>query len=98
MIQTIPKTSPAFDLGSIYMTPGAREVMAASNQFPSLFLFRHMNLDQGELTEPDYQENLMAAREGHRIFSSFKTANGEKLWVITESDRSSTTILTPDEY
>jgi len=51
-----------------------------------------------ELTDDDAQENELSLREGFRVLSAYCTANGQKLWIITEADRSSTTILLPSEY
>jgi hypothetical protein len=62
------------------------------------FINRHARLGQGELSEEDHRENLFSVGRQRRIFSSFKTALGVKLWVITEADRSATTILLPSEY
>ena len=60
-------------------------------------LYRHVAGDFGEIDEEDRQENWLSIREGFRIMSTF-TINDTKLWIITEADRSSTTILYPSEY
>ena len=80
------------------MTPGAIEVLAESGQSPTVFLQRHVSGDWGDLCDEDKHLNDEAVAEGSRIFSAFIAKNGAKLWVITEADRASTTILTPDEY
>jgi hypothetical protein len=87
-----------FFLGRLFLTPGAIEALAESNQSPQDFISRHVRLEQGKLCEEDHRENLFSVDKSLRIFSAFKTTRGEKLWVITEADRSATTILLPSEY
>lgn len=62
------------------------------------FLRHHASGDWGELDSEDIAENQFSLEHGLRLLSSYKTAAGEKLWVITEADRSVTTLLLPDEY
>ncbi len=95
------KTTPApvrFPLGRLFMTPGAIEALEDAGQSPEEFISRHARLEQGELCDDDHRENLFSVDKPLRIFSAFKTAKGEKLWVITEANRSATTILLPSEY
>src|SRR6266404_7132105 len=87
-----------FALGQTYVTPGAEEALMIAGQTGIEFLRRHMSGDFGELTEEDTQENELSLKEGFRLLSAYRTAKGQKLWIITEADRSSTTILLPDEY
>lgn len=87
-----------FPLGRLYLTRGAIESLEESHQSPQEFISRHVRLEQGELCDGDHKENLFSVDKPLRIFSAFKTANGVKIWVITEADRSATTILMPDEY
>ena len=90
---------PLFSLGQIVATPGALDVLARANQQPDHFLNRHVTGDWGsELSEEDRAENEYSLRHGFRLLSSYRTASGEKLWLITESDRSLTTLLQPEEY
>jgi hypothetical protein len=90
---------PKFELGQIVATPGALQAIRSSGQTPSQFLRRHVNGDWGEhLDGHDYKQNQIALREGGRLLSAYQTRNGEDLWVITECDRSATTILLPSEY
>ena len=86
-----------FPLGSIYMTPGAIEALGAAGQSSQEFIARHARLEQGELSDEDHRENLFSVDKHLRIFSAFKIGQGVKLWVITEADRSATTILLPSE-
>jgi len=88
-----------FSLGQIVSTPGALDALARANQQPHDFLNRHATGDWGaELSEEDKAENNYSLEHGFRILSSYKTATGDKLWLITESDRSVTTLLRPEEY
>ena len=89
---------PLFSLGQIVATPGALEALARANQQSEYFLDRHVSGDWGELSNEDKAENEYSLQHGFRILSSYKTATGEKLWLITEADRSVTTLLLPDEY
>jgi hypothetical protein len=89
---------PLFPLGRIVATPGAFDALARANQSPQEFLNRHVTGDWGELGEEDKAENNYSLKHGFRILSSYKTAAGEKLWLITELDRSLTTLLQPEEY
>jgi hypothetical protein len=59
---------------------------------------RHMNMDRGSLGAEDQLANLQAVREGTRVFSAYKLRDGTRIWIITEADRSVTTILLPEEY
>ncbi len=94
-------TTPAlvrFPLGQIVATHSALEALEEAGQLPQEFINRHARLEQGELSAEDYRENLFSVDKPLRIFSAYKTSKGVKLWVITEADRSSTTILLPSEY
>ena len=51
-----------------------------------------------ELSEDDVRENELSLAEGFRLLSAYQTGKGQKLWIITEADRSATTILLPSEY
>jgi hypothetical protein len=87
-----------FDLGSLVSTPGALAALAKSGQTPLDFLSRHITGDWGDLEEEDRKENELSVKKGFRILSSYKTNAGQKVWVITEADRSVTTLLLPEEY
>jgi hypothetical protein len=87
-----------FQLGRLYMTPGAIDALEESGESARDFINRHARLEQGELSEEDHRENLFSVSRPLRIFSAFKTANGTKIWCITEGDRSATTLLLPWEY
>jgi hypothetical protein len=87
-----------FSLGNVYMTIGAREALEESNQLPNEFLVKHQSGNWGDLCEDDKKENELSVKEGFRILSAYKTSNDTKFWIITEADRSSTTLLLPCEY
>jgi hypothetical protein len=91
-------TSAKFPLGQIVATPAAIEAVRESGQTPAVFLGRHPAGDWGEVDAEDWRLNDEALRDGTRLLSAYRTLRGVKLWVITEADRSVTTILTPDEY
>ena len=86
---------PAFELGQIVATPGALAALKKSGQQPGEFLTRHVNRD---LSDEDRKENDYSLEHGFRLLSSYRTHTGDKLWIITESDRSVTTLLLPEEY
>ena len=90
-----------FKLGKTVITPGALEAFANSNQLPDPFVQKHLFGDWGELCEEDTNANNEAiAHEGNidkqmRVMSVYKTSENETIWIITEWDRSVTTILLP---
>jgi len=87
-----------FPLGRIVATPGALAALERSNQSAADFLARHAVGDWGELDREDVRENEYSVAHGFRLLSNYTTSAGEKLWVITEADRSATTLLLPEEY
>jgi len=96
-MQQISK-QPAFELGQIVATPGALAVLKKAGQQPGEFLTRHINRDWGDLDEEDRKENEYSLEHGFRLLSAYKTNAGDRLWIITEADRSVTTLLLPEEY
>jgi hypothetical protein len=93
-----PTSLPRFPLGRVFMTPGAIDALEEAGQSPQEFISRHARLEQGELSDEDHKENLFSVDKNLRIFSAFKTTKGVKIWLISEADRSSTTLLLPEEY
>ncbi len=87
-----------FRLGQLVATPGAIETLSESNEGAIDYLRKHQSGDWGELSPGDKKLNSQAVSTGGRIFSAYRTKKGEKIWVITEADRSSTCILLPSEY
>ncbi len=92
------KLEPLFPLGQVVATPGALAALETAGQAPHEFLVRHVCGEWGDLVEEDVRENERALEQGHRLFSAYNTNDGARIWVITEWDRSVTTILTPLEY
>ena len=93
-----PSSQPRFQLGQCVATPGALRALEESGQTPTEFLGRHHHGDWGEVDEEDATANEQALNDGSRILSAYRTDLGVKLWIITEADRSATTILLPEEY
>ena len=89
---------PLFELGQLVGTPGALRALQDAEQDPLEMLYRHVTGDWGELDDEDKKENEFSVEHGFRILSAYKLDTGVKVWVITEADRSATTILLPDEY
>lgn len=87
-----------FTLGQTLITPGALEALQISGQTAIEFLRRHISGDWGELSDDDVKENELSLEQGFRLLSRYQTSKGERLWIITEADRSATTILLPIEY
>jgi hypothetical protein len=87
-----------FSLGQVVSTPGALDALARADQDAWEFIGRHVAGDWGELDEHDLQENELSVKEGFRILSAYTLSDGTKIWIITEADRSATTILLPEEY
>ena len=87
-----------FPLGQIVATPGAMEAIENAGQEPGFFLSKHAQGDWGVIDKDDKQLNEDALSNGDRIHSAYRTLKGERIWIITEADRSTTTILLPDDY
>ena len=95
---TRPNIGTRFALGQTFITPGAQEALEIAGQTAIQFLRRHMSCDWGELSEDDVRENELSLTKGFRLLSNYQTGKGQQLWIITEADRSATTILVPSEY
>lgn len=89
---------PLFSLGELYITPGAIEAFNATGESVSSYLERHVTGDWSEMDEFDQEQNRQAVTEGYRVVSAYRLSNGTKIWIITEADRSVTTVLLPEEY
>ena len=87
---------PKFELGTVVSTPGAISVASRSELIESLN--RHARGDWGEICDHDRKENEFSLQNGFRLFSVYRTESGIRYWIITEADRSVTTILLPHEY
>ena len=89
--------APLFDLGRVVATPGAMALLVSAGETPARLLERHASGDCGEVPSEDARENERSLKYGWRLMSSYPVG-GERVWVITEADRSSTCILLPSEY
>ena len=89
-------TDSKFPLGRIVATPDALEELSQTDILTALR--RHASGDWGDCDEHDRGENDLSLKEGFRIFSVYHSARGKKFWIITEADRSATTVLLPENY
>ena len=87
-----------FALGQIVATPHSLSIIEEAGQIPPEFVLRHKHGDWGDLDEEDKQANEYALAHDQRLLSAYHTRLEEKLWIITEWNRSMTTLLLPDEY
>ncbi len=92
------KPKPLFELGDVVGTAGAIQAIIEAEQVPVELLLRHVTGDRGDLEDEDKKENDLSVKEGFRILSAYELDTGEKVWVITEWDRSVTTFILPSEY
>jgi hypothetical protein len=84
-------------LGRVVATPGALNLLMDAGEDAFDYLARHATGDWGELCSFDRRQNEVALRDGNRVLSSYPVGEG-KIWVITEANRSVTTILLPEDY
>jgi hypothetical protein len=88
-----------FPLGRIVATPGTLGVLVSAGENPARLLERHVSGDWGDVPPEDAGENEASIRHGFRVVSSYSVGTAdERVWIITEADRSSTCILLPEEY
>src|SRR5688572_26712900 len=92
------RTGMKFNLGACVTTPGALDALAATGEQAIPFLRRHGSGEWGDLDEDDKAENEYSLTHGLRLLSAYHLSDGTKIWIITEADRSATTILLPEEY
>jgi hypothetical protein len=86
-------------LGRVVGTMGALAAFAgALDEDMDTYLTRHANGDWGEVDEHDRKANEYALEHGLRVLSAYTLSSGERIWIITEADRSSTCLLLPKEY
>ena len=89
--------APLFLLGRVVATPGAIQLLVDASADAAQLLGRHACGDWGEVPLEDARENELSVRKGLRILSSYAVGD-ERLWIITEADRSLTCILLPEDY
>lgn len=87
-----------FPLGQCCITPGAQRKLEAINAVPQELLRRHQSGDWNGMDRSDRAANRRAVSDGSRVFSAYQLTDAVRVYVITEADRSSTTILLPSEY
>ena len=87
-----------FPPGQLVSTPGALEAFQRNGTSPLHYLARHLAGDWGDVDAEDWKENEYSLKHGLRLLSAYRLADGTKVWVITEADRSATTFLLPEEY
>lgn len=89
---------PRFPLGRVVATPGALRLLAQHACAPTDLLARHAGGDWGEVGETDAAANEVVLVGGAPLLSAYRLPGGERVWVVTEWDRSVTTLLLPTEY
>lgn len=87
-----------FQLGTMVATPSALSALENAGQSPLDLLQRHASGDWGDIDAGDRKENELSLKHGFRLLSAYNLSGGTRLWIITEADRSATTILLPEEY
>ena len=95
--RTLQKPPPLFRLGQIVATRGVLKHLEHHGIAADPYLRRHASGDWGDVPPEDALANQRAVMHGARILSSYDIA-GERVWIITEADRSVTTLLFPSEY
>jgi len=91
-----PANQVLFSLGQLCATPAALEVLTPEDIQSALA--RHLRGDWGDVCQEDKELNNMALLSDTRLLSAYKTPSGKKFWIITEADRSLTTVLLPEDY
>lgn len=89
---------PRFPMGRPLITPGAQAALDAAGVSGVVLLARHIHGDWGDLSAEDLAANELALLTGKRLLSAYAVPGGKKIWIISEADRSATTILLPEEY
>jgi len=95
-VNSPPERIVSFPLGQVVITANARDKVHPADVM--IGLRRHAAGDWGDLDEHDRQENEVSLAQGFRLLSAYKDRSGTKFWVVTEADRSATTILLPEDY
>ena len=87
-----------FALGLVLATPAALELLGSVEVSPSELLEMHVSGDWGDVPSEDARENEYSLKHGFRVLSSYPLPSGERIWIITEADRSSICLLLAREY
>lgn len=94
----ITVASGLFSLGECVITPRAREVLASIDVDTNELIRRHHTGDWVDMDQHDQAANRAALNNNARVFSMYRLTDHNRVYVITEGDRSVTTILLPSEY
>lgn len=89
-------TEVLFPVGLVVQTAGVAEAIPTNDTLVGIW--RHTRGDWGDVSKQDKESNNDALVNERRILSSYTSSNGKKFWIITEHDRSLTTVLLPQEY
>jgi hypothetical protein len=95
---TVRQEKPLFPLGATLATPAALNVLEKAEISAGSLFDRHICGDWGDLDQNDKNSNDDALKSGASVFSSYDLPTKATVWIITEADRSATTILLPSEY
>ena len=87
-----------YPLGQLVATPGALDAMKEAEVSFLPYIRRHLEGDWGDISPEDASENELSLEHGFRLLSAYNLPGGDRIWIITEADRSATTILLPEEY
>lgn len=98
MNETHKGRTPLFAVGACVATPAALDAINGDQDLAHMLILRHMFGDWGDVCADDAAANESALRHGSRLMSVYNLFGGETVWIITESDRSVTTLLTPADY
>ena len=85
-----------FRMGRLMLTPNAMQFLSPGDVIEALC--RHLHGDWGDVDEMDQRANELSLREDGRLFSVYHTEEMARFWIITEADRSATTVLMPGDY
>ena len=85
-----------FPLGQTVITRTAMDTLTQEDVMKALA--RHAAGDWGDVCEEDFRENEQSLDQGFRLFSVYHAKDGTKFYIITEADRSATTVLLPEDY
>ncbi len=91
-------TEQRFEPGVVVATPGALEELGQAGISPLSLLQRHVSGDWGGVDAHDRRANDAALKNGTRLLSSYPVGERRRVWILTEADRATTTILLPEEY
>ncbi|QDH60965.1 hypothetical protein [Pandoraea pnomenusa] len=98
MNSTLPIRRARLLLGRLLATPAAVDAIQSTGASIYALVNRHACGDWGDLPEADREQNELSVVAGQRVLSCYALTGDQKVWIITEADRSTTTILLPDEY